>query len=132
LKAIQILKDDIKAYGEGQNEQRTELLAISFYNLGCQHEFLNENISALKSYETALSMEKSKQKNGNEKYLLNEFKKCVKLIKDKIVKEHIERNQDVSKRESTIFIMSNKANEKSQKRQHAPRMALQSPLYKSG
>ena len=132
MKAIQILKDDIKAYGEGQNEQRTELLAISFYNLGCQHEFLNENISALKSYETALSMEKSKQKNGNEKYLLNEFKKCVKLIKDKIVKEHIERNQDVSKRESTIFIMSNKANEKSQKRQHAPRMALQSPLYKSG
>ena len=86
----------------GETDQRRELMAIAFYNLGCQHEFLNENATALKSYETALQMEK--MINGGEKYLIIEFKKCVKLTKDKLLKEEVERVKDASKRESTIFV----------------------------
>ena len=44
-------------------------------------------------------MEKKIHNTGGEKKLLNEFKKCVKLIKDKLLKEEIERSKDASKRE---------------------------------
>ena len=34
IKAIERLRQDIALYGEGENSNRQELLAIAFYNLG--------------------------------------------------------------------------------------------------
>lgn len=56
--------------------EKISLLAIANYNLGCQHEFLNEFNDAIGRYELAIKLMNDNQNFNNP--LIDEFKKSLK------------------------------------------------------
>lgn len=102
LKAIDSLRHDIAMKGNGIKGERLDLLQIAYYNLGCEQEYLAEYASSLKSYTHAWNLEKQKtSSNMQETIMSNQFKKCIKLVKQKMNSaKPAERSRSVGKKNS--------------------------------
>ena len=102
MKAIDCLKHDIAMKGNGIKGERLDLIQIAYYNLGCEQEYLNDYANSLRSYTHAWNLEKQKtQQNMNETMISNQFKKCIKVVKQKMNQnKSAERSRSVGKKNS--------------------------------
>lgn len=64
------------------------MLAIAYYNLGCQNEFLGHHLKCLENYELAQNLSKKFDMDNHEQMnLAREFTECVQQMREKVLQK---------------------------------------------